>query len=174
MIIPQHISHKRGFTLIELLIVVGILGILAAGLLAAIDPLEQLKKGRDTTKRNIAVEYHNALTRFFAVQGEFPWGQGNTLAVTTLNDMDTAGYTQTLINSGELKSSFNQGLPGNAGDQITVANPVADADIFVCFQPESKAVRGDPSTIFSDTSGTIDTTNCPDATGATTCYWCAR
>jgi len=33
-----------GFTLMELLIVIGVLGILAAGLLAAIDPFEQLKK----------------------------------------------------------------------------------------------------------------------------------
>ena len=44
-----HISQKKkGFTLIELLIVIGILGILAAGLQAAIDPIEQLKKGQDS------------------------------------------------------------------------------------------------------------------------------
>jgi len=33
---------NKGFTLMELLIVIGVLGILAAGLLAAIDPFEQL------------------------------------------------------------------------------------------------------------------------------------
>ncbi|MFH0773343.1 MAG: prepilin-type N-terminal cleavage/methylation domain-containing protein, partial [bacterium] len=35
----------RGFTLIELLIVIALLGALAVALLAALDPLEQIKKG---------------------------------------------------------------------------------------------------------------------------------
>ena len=42
------LSLSKGFTLIELLIVIELLGALAAGLLAAIDPFEQLKKGVDT------------------------------------------------------------------------------------------------------------------------------
>ena len=39
-------KRNFGFTLMELLIVIGVLGILAAGLLAAIDPFEQLKGPR--------------------------------------------------------------------------------------------------------------------------------
>lgn len=41
-------SSSSGFTLIELLIVIAILGILAAGLLLAIDPAEKLRQGADT------------------------------------------------------------------------------------------------------------------------------
>src|SRR3990167_3167776 len=66
----------KGFTLIELLVVIGILGILAAALIATIDPFEQLKKGRDTTTRNTALEYLNALTRYYATHGAFPWDVG--------------------------------------------------------------------------------------------------
>ena len=47
----------KGFTLIELLIVIALLGALAVGLLATIDPFEQLKKGRDTSKKNTVSEF---------------------------------------------------------------------------------------------------------------------
>ena len=43
--ISSKIGMKKGFTLLELLVVIAILGILAAGLLAAIDPLELINKG---------------------------------------------------------------------------------------------------------------------------------
>ena len=41
---------KKGFTLIELLIVIGILGILVAAVLLAINPAEGQKKARDTKR----------------------------------------------------------------------------------------------------------------------------
>ncbi len=43
---------SSGFTLIELLIVIAILGILAGGLLLAIDPAEKLRQGNDTRAIN--------------------------------------------------------------------------------------------------------------------------
>ncbi|MAG59947.1 hypothetical protein CMO96_04120 [Candidatus Woesebacteria bacterium] len=42
--------HLRGFTLIELLVVIGILGVLAAAALVAINPAEAQKKARDTQR----------------------------------------------------------------------------------------------------------------------------
>lgn len=155
--------------MIELLIVVGILGILAAGLLAAIDPLEQLKKGRDTTKRNIAVEYNNALTRYFAVQGQFPWSSAS-FGPSNLNAI-SASVTQTLTAAGELKSSFNQGLPGGAGTGLSVYSP-SNESVLVCFHPESKSIRGDPSTLYNSSGATL--AGCPDSDGTPACYWCAR
>ena len=50
------LSLLKGFTLIELLIVIALLGALAVGLLAALDPFEQLKKGTDTGTRNTVSE----------------------------------------------------------------------------------------------------------------------
>lgn len=159
----------RGFTLIELLVVIGVLGILAAGLLAAIDPLEQLRKGRDTQKRNVAVELNNALTRYNAVNGDYPWGTGSTGPVTLAAASGT--IIQSLVGVGELKPTFNQGLPGGSASAITLIGATS-GEIYVCFNPESKSISQDPSTIFTSTAN-------PPATGATcpgtgTCFWCAR
>ena len=46
-------NKNKGFTLIELLIVIALLGALAVGLIGAIDPFEQLKKGADTGVRDL-------------------------------------------------------------------------------------------------------------------------
>jgi len=54
---------KQGFTLIELLIVIALLGALAVGLLAALDPFEQLKKGDDTGVRNTVSELLGSIVR---------------------------------------------------------------------------------------------------------------
>ena len=45
--------QKSGFTLVELLIVIALLGALAIGLIGALDPFEQLKKGTDTGTRDL-------------------------------------------------------------------------------------------------------------------------
>jgi len=70
---------QKGFTLIELLVVIGVLGILATGLLAAVDPFEQLKKARDANYRNAAIETLNAFTRYYATHGYFPWNSTGTI-----------------------------------------------------------------------------------------------
>lgn len=174
MFLPKHSTHKKGFTLIELLIVIGILGILAAGLLAAVDPLEQLKKGRDTQRRNISVELTNALTRYYAVYGSMPWGTGSYGATTLAG---ASAVTSTLITTGELKPTFQQGIPSAMAAQISiVAQSAANgSDVYVCFDPESKSVSLDPTSVFSSTANPPGTAaSCNPATATTGCYFCAR
>jgi len=66
--------NKKGFTLIELLIVIVILGILAAALLSAINPLEQIRKSQDTSKKSDAAELLNALERYYTTFQFYPSG----------------------------------------------------------------------------------------------------
>jgi prepilin-type N-terminal cleavage/methylation domain-containing protein len=55
---------KRGFTLIELLIVIGILGILAAIILVAVDPAKRLKDSRDARRSSEVNSILNAVLNY--------------------------------------------------------------------------------------------------------------
>ena len=50
----QKLKLQLGFTMIELLIVITILGILAVAVLSAINPIEQINRGRDTGRQSDA------------------------------------------------------------------------------------------------------------------------
>ena len=55
---------SKGFTLIELLIVIAILGVLAAGSLVAIDPVEQLARARDSGRKSAVTQMGRALQAY--------------------------------------------------------------------------------------------------------------
>ncbi len=161
---------KKGFTLIELLVVIGILGILAIGLLAAIDPFEQLKKGRDTNLRNVTVEYVNALTRYYATHGTMPWAEGSEPDADSLDDATVQTYTTALITDGELKPEFQDALGDNA-EKIFVTGVDDPLQAIVCFDPDSRSLSADATTVYN-ADGSDASATCPDV--AVECYWCAR
>lgn len=80
------------FTMIELLIVIAILGILAVAVLAAINPIEQINRGRDTGSRSDAEQLLSAIDRFYAYKGYYPWVQ-NPNTVSLLSWRGVAGAT---------------------------------------------------------------------------------
>jgi prepilin-type N-terminal cleavage/methylation domain-containing protein len=59
-------NNKRGFTLIETLIVFSLLGVLAIIFLSSLNPVAQIKKGRDTNRRSDLSQYRNALESYAA------------------------------------------------------------------------------------------------------------
>jgi prepilin-type N-terminal cleavage/methylation domain-containing protein len=173
-------TNASAFTLIELLIVIALLGALAIGLLATIDPFEQLKKGRDTATRNTVTEFYNANLRYYGTKGQFPGGIGVPINIAHMDESDftTAGtgYIDQLVSAGELKANFVQAAGINRLSRIYMSSTVSD-DLSLCFIPESKNFRLDQNTIY-DPSGSGDTTTpgyciSQDAlNGVTTCQWC--
>ena len=83
-------SRAAGFTMIELLIVITILGILATAVLSAINPIEQINRGRDTSAKSDAEQLLNATERFNAFQGYYPW-QINTGDAAGVHAIDDTG-----------------------------------------------------------------------------------
>lgn len=177
----------------ELLIVIGVLGILAAGLLAAIDPFEQLKKARDTNNRNATVELLSGLTRYYANHGAFPWnlttpptvcnrsvatenlGGFGAMAADAFSIQDTAlsdCIEASLVTDGELKTTYMDGI---GSLHIFVASDPTDAtNLITCFKPEGKSARSDAATKYEITGTSknyaiVDQTTqtpqaCPDVT----------
>lgn len=159
----NNLRSNSGFTLIELLVVIGILGILAAALIATVDPFEQLKKGRDTTTRNTALEYLNAMTRYYATHAKLPWDNGVTgcaapSTAVLLSDATMTPCTAALETEGELKTGFGRAVANSgADDLIRVRTTAAGAsNISLCFSPTAKSFKADDATQYSNAcTGTV-------------------
>jgi prepilin-type N-terminal cleavage/methylation domain-containing protein len=169
-----------GFTLIELLVVIGILGILAAAVIATIDPFEQLKKASDAAAKSTASEFVNATTRYYGNHNAYPWDpvanggalcnggivpSGTPLYTTTVTDCITA-----LITDGEVKSSFAN--PTNILKEIFTTGPADPLPFTACYKPQSKSGQKDLNTKYTVTGGAG--VACKSAGGANDCYYCVQ
>ena len=177
-------SFKRnaGFTLIELLVVIGILGVLAAALIATIDPFEQLKKAQDTNSKNTAVEFVNASIRYYTTHNTLPWtdtgAPANCQTDPTPNGVALTSAQMTsclnaLVTDGELKSGFT--TVTTVLSTILVAGDSVGAT--ACFQPISKSQQRDANTKYLLNAGSFVASNtCISQAGGivTTCYWCSQ
>jgi len=90
-------STNKGFTLIELIIVIGVLGVLAAVLLIAIDPVEQLRRGRDAGRISSITQLGRAMQQYIAAQGTSAYPAIDGTIWTTGN------WMQKLVDSGDIK-----------------------------------------------------------------------
>ena len=167
-----------GFTLIEILVVVALIGALFLGILATVDPLEQLKKGGDTAKRELTAQLYNGFIQYYASQNSFPWTADISAAAGTANEMTAAGtgYIPLTIAQGELKGDFIN-LAGSNLSKIFLTS-TADAqgnrqNLASCFLPDSKSFRLEANAKY-DISGEITSSCLSTDTGGNPCYWCMK
>lgn len=171
-----------GFTLVELLIVIALLGVLAAAVLAAINPLEQANRARDTRMRSDASQLLASIDRYFVAKDVFPWVTSTDVAnndaaygFISAKD-DGVGLCSTasgcsadgnLITNNELKTEFRNRDFIKAADTdfsklLYIGKGTgASSSVYACWVPASKSERGKATstlTVLSPTLGT--TTDC--------------
>jgi len=187
---------RLGFTMIELLIVIAVLGVLAVAVLSAINPIEQINRGKDTGTRSDSEQLISAIDRYYTSKGYYPWMVGVSSAndaIDPLLEIATAAQTfgvdaepmLTNLSTGgtaEIKAAFVTRIVG-AVKHLWLYNSGTPGDsTYVCFIPASASFRDEA---FIRCTATLPTdfpaTACPnDATCQTAassqtavgCYAC--
>ena len=187
-------KFNLGFTLVELLIVIGLLGAIALIVIAAINPIEQANRARDTRFKADGGQLISALDRYFTGGSQFPWmvvdpllDNEDSYGFVTASDQGigicgaTCSADGLLLTSNELKSEFrNRDFISAtlAGRQLFIGKAAgANASVYACFVPLSKSVRDKAITdgkvyTISATLGTRTVTDTCDTTWADTCFIC--
>lgn len=173
------------------MIVIGLLGAIALIVIAAINPIEQANRARDTRFKSDAGQLISAIDRYFAANSEFPWMtlDGNIDAddeLTFVSASDesiglcgaTCSADGSLITTNELKTEFRNRdfiSATTADKQIWVGKDGgASASVYACFVPLSKSERAKTENLVSltfDANGAP--TECSTTDWVTSpCYVC--
>lgn len=149
---------NKGFTMIELLIVIAVLGVLAVAVLSAINPIEQINRGRDTGSRSDAEQLLSAIDRYYTSHEIYPWQTSSDDLDSTRpvdfqvvdNTWTDSGGNSVLSNlseggSAELKSSFVNRLNSLASDYKLRVHMRGNEDdsVYVCFRARSGSFKQD-------------------------------
>jgi len=149
---------SRGFTMIELLIVIAVLGILAVAVLATINPIEQINRGRDTGSRGDAEQLLSAIDRFNATQGLWPWqidsDSEDAVAWSTVADVEDESNCPILDKlaqgggacgsngADEVKAAFVSRLTASNYNALYMEYTGDTGDsLYICFSPQSGAFK---------------------------------
>jgi len=137
-------KSKQGFTLIELLVVIGVIAILAAIVLVAVNPGRQFANARDTQRRSDLYSITNAVYQFAAEHdGNLPDTDADD---STSNFPTSATCIGTAAECFDLASATDE-----AGEETIVPTYIAEIPV----DPVSGTSANTQYTIYEDANGRI-------------------
>ncbi len=162
--LQKKFKFASGFTMIELLVVIAILGVLAVVVLGAINPLEQINRGRDTSSQSDSENLHGAIERYSANIGRFPWmatgaDEDEISPITQISDaapehivgcsiLEILGQGDPAVlgcnGTQEIKSAMVERVGSEAtsrGHYLYYRGIETGDSVYVCFSPQSNAFR---------------------------------
>ncbi len=121
-------KNARGFTLIEILVVIGIIAVLAAIVIVAINPARQFAQARNTQRTSDVTTISNALGQYRADnKGSLPNGLTTPLATSTIDSTTASGHVSIC---GSLYPNYmTTGFPQDPG--ITNSAPITDCSSYI-------------------------------------------
>lgn len=129
---------NKGFTLIELLVVIGIIGILTAIVLIAVNPGRQFAQARDAQRKSDLLAITNAIYQFAAEHN------GNLPDTNPDPNINSFPSTATCIGSGA--TCFNLGAAGVA-ESTPVGTPIVPT--YIAGIPKDPSTGSDANTMYT-------------------------
>jgi len=181
---------KAGFTLIELLVVIAILGILAIGLVVALDPIEHINKATDTTTLALARQLASSADQFQTSNSFSPACPDQTCTAydDSLNTTSTVSFTAISTVNARLAAAgtaetndvfIHHPQAINIYVSLTNTTPPSDTKFVMCWQPASKSekqradINNSSTTIYNSQGAILPASSCP-ADNTNTCYRCVK
>jgi len=137
-------KSQKGFTLIELLVVIGVIAILAAIVLVAVNPGRQFAQARNTQRRSDLYSITNAIYQFAA--------EHDGVLPDTDGDDATSNFPASPQCIGNGGGCFNLGAATNeAGTETVVPTYIADIPV----DPQTGTPGDTGYTIYQDANGRV-------------------
>jgi general secretion pathway protein G len=109
--LKNYLVKKNGFTLIELIIVIAILAVLTSVLIAIINPVKQLEKGRDGRRKSDIAQIQRALEIYYHDYGSYP---------TSTSDYKITANNGTTVNWGNSWLPYMEVVPSDPSSNLYV------------------------------------------------------